>query len=161
MRSILLLTLLPVCMVAAPALEIVKPVIAQSDGGDALPAGFKHGSCVVKVLCAERTFWEKATILHAEFHRPVDKPMPERFSRHYCDFYELIRKGVGKSAEGMPELLARVAQHKNLFFKTSWARYSEAVKGTLRIAPTEHRVAALRGDYGKIHRQQSAAPRND
>ena len=29
-------------MVAAPALGIVKPAIAQSDGGDALPAGFKH-----------------------------------------------------------------------------------------------------------------------
>ena len=35
-------------------------------------------------------------------------------SRHYCDYYELIRKGVGKSAEGLPELLARVAQHKCL-----------------------------------------------
>ena len=42
MRTILLLAFLPVCMVAAPALGIVKPVIAQSDGGDALPAGFKH-----------------------------------------------------------------------------------------------------------------------
>ena len=125
--------------------KTITPYVAEQ-----FPAGFEHGSCVVKVLSAERTFWEKATILHAEFHRPVDKPVPERFSRHYCDFYELIRKGVGKSAEGMPELLARVAQHKNLFFKTSWARYSEAVKGTLRIAPTEHRVAALRGDYGKM-----------
>jgi hypothetical protein len=42
MRSILLLAFLPVCLVAAPALGIVKPVVAQSDGGDALPAGFKH-----------------------------------------------------------------------------------------------------------------------
>jgi len=42
MRSILLLALLPVCLVAAPALGIVKPVIAQSDGGDAVPAGFTH-----------------------------------------------------------------------------------------------------------------------
>jgi hypothetical protein len=44
MRSILLLTFLPVCMMAAPALGIVKPEIAQSDGGDALPASFKHTS---------------------------------------------------------------------------------------------------------------------
>ncbi len=125
--------------------KTITPYVAEQ-----FPAGFKHGSCVVKVLSAERTFWEKATILHAEFHRPADKPMPERFSRHYCDFAELIRKGVGKSAEGMPELLARVAQHKNLFFKTSWARYGEAVKGTLRIAPPEYRVESLRSDYGKM-----------
>jgi hypothetical protein len=44
MRSILLLAFLPVCLVAAPALGIVKPAIAQSDGGDPLPAGFAHGA---------------------------------------------------------------------------------------------------------------------
>ena len=43
MKSILLLAFLPVCLVAAPALGIVKPIVAQSDGGDGLPATFKHG----------------------------------------------------------------------------------------------------------------------
>ncbi len=76
--------------------------------------------------------------------------MPERFSRHYCDFYELIRKGVGASASAKPELLARVAQHKSLFFKMGWARYGEAKRDTLRIAPPEKRVQALREDYGKM-----------
>src|SRR5580698_10298871 len=42
MRSILLFAFLPFALVAAPALGVVKPVIAQSDGGDALPGGFKH-----------------------------------------------------------------------------------------------------------------------
>jgi hypothetical protein len=42
MRSILLLGFLPVSMMAAPALGIVKAVVAQSDGGEALPAAFKH-----------------------------------------------------------------------------------------------------------------------
>jgi hypothetical protein len=42
MRSILLFAFLPVALIAAPALGIVKPVVAQSDGGDPLPAGFKH-----------------------------------------------------------------------------------------------------------------------
>jgi hypothetical protein len=112
--------------------------------------GFKEGSCAVKVLSAERTFWEKATILHAEFHRPVGKAMQERFSRHYCDFYEMVRRGVGTSAAVKFDLLTRVAQHKNLFFKTSWARYGEAVKGSLRVVPPEHRLKALREDYAKM-----------
>src|SRR5580698_9134302 len=42
MKSILLFAFLPFALVAAPALGVVKPVIAQSDGGDALPGGFKH-----------------------------------------------------------------------------------------------------------------------
>ena len=62
--------------------KTVTPYVAEQ-----FPKGFQEASYAVKVLAVERTFWEKATILHAEFHRPVDKPMPERFSRHYGDFY--------------------------------------------------------------------------
>jgi len=104
----------------------------------------------VKVLSAERTFWEKATILHAEFHRPPEKATPDRFSRHYCDFHEMIRKGVATSAAEKLDLLARVAQHKSLFFRSSWARYDEAARGTLRLAPPEHRLKALREDYARM-----------
>jgi hypothetical protein len=111
---------------------------------------FKEPSFAIKVLSVERTFWEKATILHAEFHRPADKAMPERFSRHYSDFYELIHKGVSKSATPKLPLLARVAEHKNLFFKSSWAKYGEAAKGTFRVRPPEYRLKTLREDYQKM-----------
>ena len=133
--------------------KTVTPYVAEQ-----FPQGFKEPSGEVKVLSAERTFWEKATILHAEFHRPADKPMPDRFSRHYCDFHELVRKGVAKSAAAKPELLTRVAQHKSLFFKSSWAKYDEATKGTLRIAPPEHRVKALREDYAKMEQMFFGEP---
>ncbi len=133
--------------------KTVTPYVAEQ-----FPQGFKEGSCEVKVLSAERTFWEKATILHAEFHRPADKVIPERFSRHYCDFYELIRKGVATSAVEKPELLARVAEHKSLFFRSASARYGEAVRGTLRIAPPEHRLKPLRDDYGKMQQMFFGEP---
>jgi hypothetical protein len=120
----------------------VTPYVAEL-----FPQGFKQASCDVKVLVAERTFWEKATILHSEFHRPVEKPTPVRLSRHYCDFYELIRKGVALRAVEQIELLNRVAQHKSLFFKSSWAKYGEATRGTLKILPPEHRIAVLQSDY--------------
>ena len=123
----------------------VTPYVAEE-----FPQGFKEGTCLLKVLAAERTFWEKATILHAEFHRPVDKPLPERFSRHYSDFYELIRKGVAKSAVKKLDLLARVAEHKALFFRSSWAKYAESTTGTLRLAPSQGRQKALREDYGRM-----------
>jgi hypothetical protein len=109
-------------------------------------------------LSVERTFWEKATILHAEFHRPSDKAIPERFSRHYCDFYEMIRRGVANQATERLELLDRVAQHKSLFFKSSWAKYDEANKGTLRIIPPSHRWKALRDDYTKMEQMFFGAP---
>lgn len=135
--------------------KTITPYVAEQ-----FPQGFQAASCAVKVLAAERTFWEKATILHAEFHRPADKAMPERFSRHYCDFHELIRKGVAKPAAEKLDLLARVAEHKNLFFKTSWAHYGEATKGSLRIAPPESRVKALRDDYARMQQMFFAEPPN-
>ena len=131
----------------------ITPYVAEE-----FPQAFRDAGCVVKVLSAERTFWEKATILHAEYYRPPDKVMPDRFSRHYCDFYELIHKGVAKNAETQVELLARVAQHKNLFFKSSWARYGEATRGTLRIVPPEQRLNALREDYRKMQEMFFGTP---
>ena len=123
----------------------VAPYVAEE-----FPQAFRETSCAVKVLSVERTFWEKATILHAEFHRPADKAMPDRFSRHYCDFYELIHRGVATAATQRLELLERVAQHKNLFFKSSWAKYGEATKRQIKISPPEHRVNALREDYARM-----------
>ena len=120
----------------------VTPYVAEQ-----FPQGFRQAACEVKVLSVERTFWEKGTILHAEFHRPENKPSPLRLSRHYCDFYELIRKGMANRAADQLELLQRVVEHKSLFFKSSWAKYGEAAKGTLRVAPPAHRMTTLRADY--------------
>jgi hypothetical protein len=133
--------------------KTITPYVAEE-----FPQAFREPNCELKVLSAERTFWEKATILHAEFHRPADKPMPDRFSRHYADFHELICKEVATAAVAKPELLARVAQHKSLFFKTSWARYGEAAKGTLRIIPPDHRFKALRDDYTRMQQMFFGEP---
>lgn len=133
--------------------KTITPYVAEE-----FPQGFREPSAEVKVLSAERTFWEKATILHAEFHRPPEKAIPDRFSRHYCDFHELIRKGIGASATAKLDLLARVAQHKSLFFRSSWAKYDEAAKGTLHLAPPEHRLKALREDYARMQQMFFGEP---
>ena len=42
------------------------------------PGAFTDFRAEVVALELERTFWEKATILHAEFHRPADRQMRDR-----------------------------------------------------------------------------------
>ena len=42
MRSILLIAFLPIVLCAAPALQIVKPIISQMEGGTSDPPGFEH-----------------------------------------------------------------------------------------------------------------------
>ncbi|MGN5478706.1 nucleotidyl transferase AbiEii/AbiGii toxin family protein [Cupriavidus basilensis] len=93
------------------------------------------------------TFWEKATALHAEAHRPTESPTPQYLSRHYYDLAMLFDSEEGKAAATDFGLLAQVVTHKATFFRSSWARYDIAQPGTLRLVPNEARVKDLRVDY--------------
>jgi hypothetical protein len=65
---------------------------------DAFPGVFKEAGCKVRVLAAERTFWEKATVLHMWHHAPADKKFRDRQSRHYYDVVRLYEHELGKAA---------------------------------------------------------------
>lgn len=101
----------------------------------------------VSVLSVERTFWEKATILHAEYYRPEGKTVQLRLARHYYDLYCLMTSSYGDAAIKNVMLLEHVARQKSLFFRAGWAKYNEARPGTLRLVPKEPRLEQLRGDY--------------
>jgi hypothetical protein len=105
------------------------------------------GAVAVRALAARRTFWEKATILHAEHHRPQDKPTGERLSRHYSDLAQMAGTEAEAQALGDLALLARVREHKAAFYTAPWASYDTARPGTLRLAPRPERLAGLRTDY--------------
>lgn len=117
---------------------------------EAFPQFFDDWNCDVVALEIERTFWEKATILHAESHRPEDKPTPDRFSRHYADTVALALHPDGKRAIHLDEMRTRVVDWKSRFFGSSWARYDLAVPGSFRLVPSEVRVDALRQDYQEM-----------
>jgi hypothetical protein len=117
---------------------------------EVLPQLFDHPECPVRVLSAERTFWEKATILHAEYHRPAESPSAKRQTRHYYDLVKLAQSPIGDAALARADLLDAVRTHKQLFFRSSWARYEEAQPGTFRLVPSESRLAALEADYREM-----------
>ena len=104
----------------------------------------------VKALLAERTFWEKATILHAEFHRPAEKLTPARYSRHYYDLAMMAQSAIREEALADRELLAAVVQHKQIFYAATWARYELAHPPTLMLYPHADRMQDLRKDYRQM-----------
>jgi hypothetical protein len=114
------------------------------------PARFQNPKSTVRVLAAERTFWEKATILHAWHHARPDKPLRDRQSRHYYDLVKLYEAGIGPRAIQRLDLLTAVAAHKAIFFADPAAKYDEAKPGSLRLVPPASRHAELRADYGKM-----------
>ena len=122
--------------------KVIRPYAAED-----FPDFFEDPDTTVTVLSARRTFWEKATALHAEANRPAGSPTPQYFSRHYYDLAMLLDSDEGKAAATDLELLATVAKHKATFFRSGWAEYDAARPGTLRLMPTEARLKDLRADY--------------
>lgn len=116
---------------------------------DAPDLPFQTKSITVPTVEVARTFWEKATILHAEAHRPETKPLPARYSRHYYDVYMMQRN---------PEMLAAIIENKMLlqkvidfkqsFYRLSWAQYDKALEGELVLVPTDAAsIQGLKSDY--------------
>lgn len=120
----------------------VQPWIAEL-----LPAAFSDWKCEVVALEVERSFWEKATILHAEYYRPADKPTPDRFFRHYADTAALALHSTTSQVVEQHAVRDRVVRWKGLFFGSSWANYDQAKPGTFRLIPPPERLPALRRDY--------------
>lgn len=120
----------------------ISPYVHQ-----AFPDLLGSGGVDVKVLGVERTFWEKATILHMLYHQDPTKPLADRMSRHYYDMAQLIGHEAKGRAVGSLDLLEQVAHHKSVFFKAAWANYEDAKPGSLRLMPNAELAVALRRDY--------------
>lgn len=119
----------------------------QPYAAEEFPAVFTAPACNIIVMEAERTFWEKATLLHAEYHRPEDKPTPIRLSRHYYDIMRVAPSEIGGKAIADLALLARVAAHKSVYFASNWAHYETAQPGSFHLLPAAYRLEDIKRDY--------------
>lgn len=111
------------------------------------PKIFEQKKSAILTVAPERTFWEKATILHHEANRPEHLEMPQRYSRHYYDLYRMSMTPVKDVAFARVDLLKTVVDFKMKFYPRAWAKYPEAVPGTLKLIPPEFRFVALAADY--------------
>lgn len=125
--------------------HVITPMVAEI-----FPALFGSTNCQVVALEAERTFWEKATLLHAEYHRPAGKPTPLGISRHHYDLYCLSLNDAGKAALSDIDLLSRVRTHKQTWFRSAWAHYDTAKPGSFHLVPTPERKMELERDYRRM-----------
>ena len=123
----------------------ITPYVAE-----VLPKAVPDANFKVAALAPERTFWEKAMLLHEETFRPADKPRKERMARHYYDVWCLITRGVADRAATDQVLFARVAEHRQIFFRLGWVDYATLQPGTLRLAPPADHRAAWQQDYEEM-----------
>ena len=119
----------------------------QSYAAEYFPKLFSQPICSVLTVVARRTFWEKATILHVEYHRPLEKPMLLRYSRHYADVAQMSQAKVVDEALGDIGLLKSVTTHKDMFYHCGWAQYDQAKPGSFHLLPRIERLRTIRRDY--------------
>jgi hypothetical protein len=105
----------------------------------------------VTALAAKRTYWEKITLLHAEYHRDPKKPLPGRLFRHYYDIAMLDKNNLTNDALQDTELLSDVVRNKIIYFPSKWANYDEAKIGTLRLYPNDVFIEQLKQDHKNMN----------
>lgn len=122
----------------------ISPYIAEE-----FPGAFAQPETSVLTVSPERTFWEKATILHKEAFRTNGR-FPSRYSRHYYDLYKLAHSDVKTRALNDANLLKSVVDFKMAFWRSNAARYDLCVPGTLRLMPPKDSLLLIERDYASM-----------
>lgn len=115
-----------------------------------MPDLFTDSETTVSTITAERTFWEKSTLLHTLAHRDTDRVIQMKPARHYYDVYQLSQHDSGRNAIQDIALLVDVVKHKKTFYPRASDRYDLAIPETLRLVPDEETVKALHDEYKEM-----------
>lgn len=119
----------------------VRPYLAEKAKDLAFP------EATIDALLAERTFWEKVTLIHAGLHSGNIENTPARMSRHWSDLSALIKTETGERAINDHDLCLRVVNHKDAFWRDGKARYDDCRNKKFRLVPTGAAMTKLKDDY--------------
>ncbi len=122
----------------------------QSYAAEEFPEQFEQPRCQVRAVDAERTFWDKVTILHREAHRRKNNHIEDGQSRHYYDLARMAESTVKASALRNLDLLESVVEEKQKFFRQTWAKYDLVRPGTVRLIPPTHALREIEEDYAAM-----------
>lgn len=111
---------------------------------------FEQKNTDILTIDAERTFWEKITILHKIANFPEGKNLPHRYARHLYDVYCLGNSDIKKTAFERKELLEKDVAFKQKFYYAKSAHYETATLKTISLLPTEAILQSLKDDYAAM-----------
>lgn len=101
----------------------------------------------VMTLSVERTFWEKATLIHAELARP-DRALKARYARHWYDLHRISTHAtIGPLVLAAAPAFAQVIDIKTKQFRSGGVRYEDCGRGNLQLVPNGALYTQLRSDF--------------
>ena len=127
--------------------HVVVPYLAE-----AVPE-LRFPAAEVTVLNPERTYWEKATLIHVACSRRNIASGANRASRHWYDLHRLSLSDIGAKAIENKVLLEDVVRLKGVFYHSKNANYSACLKKQFRLVPDREQLALLEQDYESMTSQ--------
>ena len=104
----------------------------------------------ISSVLPERTFWEKAFLLHELFQKPANEMKLSRMSRHWYDLYCLWNTGFGKKAIADKELFMVIRNHRKIFSKVQGVNYDEILPEAFNLFPPDSSQAEWNKDYAAM-----------
>ena len=100
-------------------------------------------------LCVnpQRTFIEKAMLLHEVFLKETDKINPNRMSRHLYDIYKMMDTDFGLKAVSNADLFQTIVAHRKKYTPIRSLDYGLHTPQTINIIPPEQALNAWKQDY--------------
>lgn len=104
----------------------------------------------VRTVLPQRTFWEKAFLLHELFQRPVGKIDIARMSRHWYDLHYLAKAGFAEKARQDKDLYHAIRDHRKVFTKVPGVDYDTLSPKSFGLFPPKEKEEAWNNDYKKM-----------
>ena len=141
-RSFVKLEIGPIAEWTPSHITRISPFVSEQ-----YPALFTKKDTTVRTIDAERTFWEKITILHKISNFPEEKILPEHYARHLYDVYCMGHSPIKESAFNKKELLEKDVIFKQKFYYAKNAHYETATLADVKLVPKGKILKDLESDY--------------
>ena len=135
-------------MGARSLIEPSKNVLLRSIVADLYPnTGYADGYFIVPTVIPQRTFLEKAFLLHEEFQKPPEKIRVERMSRHIYDLEKMMDTDYATDALSNTDLYNTIVQHRRTLTALKEVDYNTHVPEKISFVPPTFVLASWRKDY--------------
>lgn len=111
-----------------------------------------HDFFNVSSAVPQKTFLEKAFLLHELFSGPQGKMMAERKSRHLYDLERLMDTIHGIEALKNHELFQTIKRHREIFTHMKGVDYSQGIAQRMKLIPPDEVLGEWEKDYKSMQK---------
>ena len=129
-------------------MEPTEPIMMRSIIAEEFPdTEFADIATPISTVIPQRTFLEKAFLLHEEFQKPSENIRVERMSRHLYDLERLMDTDFADRALNDTSLYQSIVEHRRKLTAISGIDYSTLLPDTINFVPPASVIDNWQDDY--------------